>query len=104
MVTLPSGKTVKVLGVGPIRFGSGEIGLTLAYQTDLKISDQETLSKEADEIWRSFRVDAERAGVKSAIISANEIPEGLIIKKSRTYNFVYQKNDRGEWHLLDKKN
>ena len=101
-VTLPSGRVVKVLGVGPIRFGSGEIGLSLTYQTDLKISDQDALRKEADEIWAAFRVDAEKAGVHSAIISANEIPEGMIIKKSRTYTFVYQKSDIGEWHQLNK--
>lgn len=86
-VTLPSGRVVKVLGVGTIRFASGEIGLSLTYQTDLKISDQDALRKEVDEIWAAFRVDAEKAGVHSAIISANEIPTFLVHKIIRSALF-----------------
>ncbi len=103
IVTLPSGRTVKVLGVGPIRFSSGETGLILTYQTDLKVSDQDALRKEVDEIWRSFQIDAEKANVRSAIITASEVPEGMIIKRSHEYNFVFQKSDDGTWQNLNNK-
>ena len=96
-VTLPSGKTVRVINVMPIRFSSGETSLMLKYQTDLKISDRTALQKEVDEIWSSFRTDAENAHVQSAIVSANEVPQGMIIKSGQAFNFVYQKNPDGTW-------
>lgn len=75
----------------------------LNYQTDLKISDLDNLSKEVDDIWPSFQVDADKAKVSFAVISANEVPEGMIIKRNRQYNFVFQKSADGTWHSLAKK-
>jgi hypothetical protein len=103
-VTLPSGKAVRVLGVGPMRFNSGSTALMLKYQTDLKISDREALRKEVDEIWSSFRVDADKGNFQSAIISANEIPQGMILKSGQAYNFVYEKTSDGQWQLVGDKN
>jgi hypothetical protein len=100
-VSLPSGKTIRVLSVGPIQFSSGQNALMLRYQTDMKISDQ-ALSKEADEIWSSLRGDAEKGNFRSAIISANEIPTGFIIKQGHSYNFVFEKQDDGTWKSLTK--
>lgn len=100
-VRLPSGRTIKVVGIGPIRFGSGETGLILTYQTDLKVSDQVALRNEIEDIWPSFRIEAEKAKVHSAIITASETPEGAIIKQSHQYNFVFQKSDDGTWHMLE---
>lgn len=102
-VQLPSGKTIKVLGMGPIRIASGETGLMLNYQTDLKISELDSLRKEVDDIWPTFQVDAQNAKVSFAVISANEVPEGIIFKRNRQYNFVFQKSADGTWHALAKK-
>ena len=99
-VRLPSGRTVRILGMGPIRIASGETGLILNYQTDLKISDLDNLRKEVDEIWPVFQVDAEKAKVPFAVISANEVPEGIIVKRNQQYNFVFQKSADGTWHSL----
>jgi hypothetical protein len=99
---LPSGRTIKVQGIGPIRLASGETGLMLNYQTDLKTSDLDNLRKEIDDIWPTFQVDADNARVSFAVISANEVPEGMIIKQSRKYNFVFEKAADGTWHGVTK--
>jgi hypothetical protein len=84
-----------------INFSQGAPSLMLQYQTDLKVSDKTALRAEVDEIWPVFRNDVERAKLTNAIISANDIPHGFIIKKGESYNFVYEKRADGTWHCLD---
>ena len=72
----------------------------LKYQTDLKISDLPALCKEVGEIWSVFKGDVEKANLTNAIISANEKPQGLIIKNANGFNFVFKKVD-GAWRLMD---
>ena len=98
---LPSGKAIRLIGMGQINFRQGAPALILQYQTDLKVADKAALRGEADEIWPVFKMDVERANLKSAIISANEIPQGFIIKRGNSYNFVYEKDTTGVWHCLD---
>lgn len=98
---LPSGRVVKVLGVIRVNFPQGPPALMLKYETDLKIGDKEALRKEVDEIFAVFKVDAENGQFRSAIVSANEKPTGLFLKKSSGYNFVYEKRTDGRWHCLE---
>jgi hypothetical protein len=93
---LPSGRTIKVGGVTKMYFTKGDPALMLKYYTDLNISDADALRREVDDIWESFKIDVENAGLKSAIISANEIPKG-IISKTKGYNFVFIKQEDGFW-------
>jgi hypothetical protein len=86
-----------------MRFSQGPPALMLSYQTPLKITDKQALRSEVDEIWASFRNDVENGKFTNAIISANEIPSGLILKSNRTYNFVFEKNQDGTWQCLDDK-
>jgi len=99
--TLPSGKAIRVMGMGRINFSQDAPALMLQYQTDLKVADKAALRAEADEIWPVFRNDVEQANLKAGIISANEIPQGFIVKRGNSYNFVYQKSSDGVWHCLD---
>jgi hypothetical protein len=99
--TLPSGKQVRVMSIGQINFSQSAPALMLTYQTDLKVADKAALRSEADEIWSVFRNDVESANLNAAIISANEIPHGFIVKRGNSYNFVYQKRADGTWHCLD---
>ena len=101
--TLSSGKPLRVLGVGTMNFTEGSPALMLRYQTDLKLEDQVALRKEADEIWADFKSDVERANVGSAILSANSVPQGTIIQKSQSYNFVFVKDPNGEWKCTNDK-
>jgi len=86
--------------MGQINFSQGAPAMILQYQTDLKVADKAALRDEADEIWPVFRIDVERANLKSAVISANEIPQGFIIKRGNAYNFVYEQDPTGVWHCL----
>jgi hypothetical protein len=96
-VRLPSGKQIRVRSVGPILFTQAPPGLALSYETDLRVSDREALRREAIEIWQSFRVDADRAKVQSAVIMAYEKPTGFIIMHSQSYNFVFARANDGSW-------
>ena len=97
MTTLPSGKQIKVLGVGKIYFTKDEPALMLKYQTDLSLDDKITLRKEVDEIWETFKVDVEKAHLGAAIVSANEVPQGSLIKTGKGYNFAFKKMPDGTW-------
>jgi hypothetical protein len=98
---LPSGRVVKLLGMGRISFSKGPPALMLKYETDLKITDKDALRKQADEVFAVLKVDAENGAFQSAIVSANEKPTGVILKKSQGYNFVYEKRVNGQWHCLE---
>jgi len=97
---LPSGREVRLVSVMPIRFQNGETSLMLTYQTPLKVGDSVNLRAEVRDIWATFRTDAEKAHVQSAIISAVEVPSGFILKKSTGHNFVFERAADGSWHML----
>lgn len=96
-VKLPSGKLVKVLAVSRVYFSNDSPALILRYQTDLKITDSLALRKEVDEIWESFRADVERANLQNAMVSAQDKPQGWLIKKASQYNSVFKKQQDGSW-------
>ena len=100
ITTLPSGKQVKVISIGKIFFTEGKPALVLNYQTDLSIDDLPALEKEADEIWASFRIDVEKAGLDYGAVRANEKSSGFIITTSRGYGFVYERDAKGQWLRL----
>ena len=72
----------------------------LKYRTSLPLSDMPALRKEVDEIWDRFVMDVEHGGYKTAIISANEPPKGLIVTENNSYNFVFEKKDES-WRTLE---
>jgi hypothetical protein len=98
--SLPSGRTIKVSGIGKMYFSKDDPALMLKYFTDINISDVNALRKEVDEIWPTFMIDVEKSGLKSAIISAHEMPKG-IISKTMSYNFIFFKQADGFWKMKD---
>jgi len=101
VVTLASGQEVRVVGIVPIHFSQGDPALMLKYETDLTVSDLVAMRKEVDQIWALFREDVERGNYHGAIVSANEVPRGLIFKSSKSYNFVYERRVDGTWHCVN---
>ena len=101
-LTLGSGKSVEILGVGPVVSTQGESALMLKYRTLLPLKDVPTLRKEVDEIWERFVVDAERGHYQMAAISANEPAKGFIITWENSFGFVFEKKD-GSWRTLESK-
>ena len=101
--TLPSGRVVKVAGVMEVRFSNQDSALMLKYYTDIDMSDKVALQSEAEDIWQSFKVNVEKAGLKSAVLSANEMPHGLV-SETKGFNFVFVKQDNGVWVLTNAQN
>jgi hypothetical protein len=96
---LPSGREVRLQSIIPIRFQSGETALMLKYETLLRLEDTIQLRAEVLDIWSHFKADADRARVGSAIISANTVPSGFIVKSGKGYNFVFTRAADGSWHM-----
>ena len=97
---LASGKQIKVLGIRTVLYGAGKTKtLMLIYQTNRSINDKPGLAQEADDIWDLFIADAERSGLKSAIISANT--EATLGSSNHGYNFLIQKASDGQWKCLN---
>src|SRR5262245_35688270 len=100
---LSSGKTVRILSVGRMYFSQSGPAMSLKYVSWLKPSDHAALRKEAEEGWTDFKADVERAGVGSAIVSANTPAHGAIVQRSEGFNFVYSKQANGSWKCQDDK-
>jgi hypothetical protein len=95
--TLPTGRTVKVDFI--IKEYRADIGsaLVFRYYTDYDISDNDALRREVDDIWQSFMIVVEEAGLKAAVISAREILPKGIIRKTKARDFVFIKQEDGLW-------
>ena len=102
-VKLPSGRVVKIITVGRMNFSKAGPALMLKYQTDLKVTDIEVLRKEVEEIWATFRVEAEQAKLRNAIVSANEKQRGTLAKTGNSYSFVFIQQQDGSWRSADNK-
>ena len=101
---LPSGREIKITGMNGMNFENGETGLVLNYQTDIPIENRDELKKEVEEVWTIFKVDVEKANVTSGIIRATHITDdGMFVKNGKGYGFVYQRNAKGQWALMDDK-
>lgn len=100
VMTLPSGKQIKVLKIVPMHFGNGSDALMLNCETDISIGDQTALRKQADEIWSKFRNNVEGAHMTNGVISVTH-PEGSgLITRSKGYGFVFEKQADGQWRCL----
>ena len=98
--TLPSGRVVKIAGIIKMHFSEGDPALMLKYYTDIDMNDKVSLQAEAEDIWQAFKVDVEKAEMKSAILSANQMPRGIISKTSG-FNFAFKKQQDGGWLLTN---
>ena len=98
---LPSGKEIKVTGVGKMDFPNSDSALVMNYLTDISIDNKEALRKEVDEIWSVFQKDVENARLKAGVIRATHVEGSGFVKSGKGYGFVFVKQDDGKWHCLD---
>jgi hypothetical protein len=99
---LPSGKEIRVEGIGIVSFDEGT-AVMLKYYTDLDASDTQGLRSEANEIWPQLRRVADTTSLRLAVIQAKVVRKrilGNLITISETRNSVWQKQDSGEWHFV----
>lgn len=101
LLELPSGKQIKVTGVGRMNFRNGDSALVMNYETDIPIEDMVALRKEVDEIWGVFQKDVEAAQLKTGIIRATHVEGSGFVKTGKGYGFVFEKRDDGRWHCLE---
>jgi hypothetical protein len=97
----PSAKQFRVTGVGKVNFPNGDSALVLNYETDIPIEDRESLRKEVDRIWETFRNDVEKAQLKSGVIRATHYESTGLLRQGKGYGFVFTKGDDGKWRSLD---
>src|SRR5215510_1341012 len=98
---LPSGKQIKVNGVGKMDFPNGDSALVMNYETEIPVENKEALRKEVDEIWSVFQKDVEKAEVKAGVIRATHYEGSGLVRDGKGFGFVFVKGDEGKWHLLD---
>jgi len=100
VTTLPNGKQLKIIGINTTAMYSPNGAnkyLSFNYQTDLPISDEAAIGKEADEIMVYFKNNAEQAGVSEVVITARSELKGTFIKEGSTQAFAYKKSPGGKW-------
>jgi hypothetical protein len=101
--TLPSGRRIKITSISRMNFTESDPALVMNYQTEIPIENREELRKEKDEVWAIFQTDANNSHLKSAVIKASHMEDdGIFVKHSRTYGFVFHKQDDGTWVELKK--
>lgn len=98
---LPSGKEIKVTGVGKMDFPNSDPALVMNYLTDISIDEKEDLRKEVDEIWAVFQKDVEIAKLKAGVIRATHVEGSGLVNSGKGYGFVFIKRDDGKWYCLD---
>jgi hypothetical protein len=98
---LPSGRVVKVMGLGRVYLtDGGRWAIVLKYETNVPMEDLAALRTEAMDIWTVFRTDADASGLSVAALSANEPPRytilGPFVTTNRSHGFAFEKRD-GTW-------
>src|ERR1700704_2531825 len=90
---LPSGKEIKVTGMGQMDFRNSDPALVMNYLTDISIDDKVALRKEVDEIWSVFQKDVENAKLKAGVIRATQVEGSGPVKSGKGYGFVFVRRD-----------
>ncbi len=96
---LPSGKKIKLIGVGEVSCTGDNIALMLKYKSDYNIDNSVAVRREVEEIWQYFQADVERAGFKNAVISVDEPLRKRLIKANCSYNFAISKQSGTAWEF-----
>ena len=100
LVTLSSGRQLKVLGEARMNFPNSGPALMLRYQTDVPLTDTAALRTQAADIWRDYQPHADSTDVRGVILSANAAPQGGFVSQNAGYNFVYEKGADGRWNRV----
>ena len=100
-VKLPSGKRIKVSGVGEMNVSHGGSALVMSYETEIPIENLEALRDEVNEIWGVFQADVEKAGANAGVIRATHYEGSGLVRNGKGYGFVYAKGADGRWHLQE---
>jgi hypothetical protein len=102
-IKLPSGRVLKNATMGPMMSTKPTFPQTLAlkYETSVDFKSRKAISEEVEEVWQSFRVDADNGKYAAAVIMVVGPAVGYppFVSQSEQKNFVFEKKD-GAWKML----
>ncbi len=96
---LPSGKTYKVQHAGQVQFDGGAKAMLLLYQTERPLADRRGMEAEARDLFTLIQPEAERLGLKLAIVQANSYPKGILFEAKASFGFEFEQQPDGSWNL-----
>ena len=104
MMTLPSGKSVRVYSIQRITFGdnSHPPSLLLRYETLRPTRDSPELREEVREVWELLRPMADEAGDTYAMVKANAPIRG-IVAKTEAFTYGFTKAEDATWKMREPK-
>lgn len=103
MTYLPSGKQVAIAALGPAAADGGKTkAIMLRYRSNKQMTDRDALAKEADDVWDLFKIDADRSGYSTAVISA-ELSSPATSSSRNSVNFILNKDGAGNWTCTNDK-
>ena len=104
LTSLPSGKHVAILAIGPAVSGSGKTkAIMLRYHAQTPLSNREQLEMEADDLWDLFKIDADQSGLTTAVIAAEQAVSGAAGGGKQQVTFVLAKDAAGNWTCRNSK-
>jgi hypothetical protein len=102
-VKLPSGRVLKNAIVGPMASTKATFSrmLALKYETSADFNSRKAISEEVEDVWKSFRLEAESGKYEAAVVMVIGPPPGFVLVDSTSgqKNFVFEKKD-GVWKML----
>ena len=102
VITLESGKEIKIVGLTKNHNLNGDDFLSLTYLTEIEIKEEndKLLNEELDEVWPVLRSLLQGTDFKNATLDAIRIKASLLIFDSRSgYRRNYKMDEHGSWNL-----
>lgn len=96
LLSLPSGRRVRVLGMTGIQVDSRP-AVVLRYETFLTLKDAVAVRDEAGEVWDQIRRDVEHAGSGAAVLQATGSVDGWVFPSASTRSFAWRREHDGAW-------
>ena len=101
LAELPSGRTLKILGLSEAKLEGDVAGLRLSYETDLALDDRAALYREVEAIWDEFRFSEVVAGKSVVLIKATTPEQSGWSRERRAVEYTFQLGPEGSWSLLN---
>ena len=91
LVPAAGGGAIKLEQREEIRLPDGSRALRLQYRSDLDLDDTERLRAEVEEVWRTFRSEADALGIGTVLIEARTLRGDRWSRIGHAQRFAYQK-------------
>jgi len=96
LLTLPSGRRVRMLGVVGMRLDALP-AMMFRYETFLPIADLAAVRREAGEVWERVRSDVEALGTRAVVLQATGSVAGWVFTKASSRSFAWRRDGEAGW-------